>query len=46
MQVCNLVKAGFGSIKEIQNLDSDIFLDLIEYEDMSSDIHAHISKGD
>jgi len=46
MQVCNLVKAGFGSLKEIEELDSDRFLDLIEYEAISMDINAYISKGE
>jgi len=46
MQVCNLVKAGFGSLREIEELDSDRFLDLIEYEAISMDINAYISKGE
>lgn len=39
IQCCNLVKAGYGTLKEIQELDSPEFLDLMEYEDISTKIY-------
>jgi hypothetical protein len=42
MTVFSLVKAGYGSIKEIQFLSVDDFLDLVEYENISGDIQYHL----
>jgi len=44
MQCCNLSKAGFGSIREIKEMDTDEFLDLLEYEAISNDIYTFNSK--
>jgi len=41
MQCCNLSKAGFGSIQEIREMDTDDFLDILEYEAISNDIFEH-----
>ena len=37
-----LVKAGYGSLKEIQNLDTEDFLDCIEYEYIQNTIQTII----
>lgn len=39
-----LVKAGYGSLAEIQAWDTDEFLDAIEFEQISADIQAHQMK--
>jgi len=36
-----LSKAGFGSLAEIEQWDTDQFLDAIEFEQISADIQAH-----
>jgi len=36
-----LVKAGYGSLAEISTMDTDEFLDAIEFEQMTADIQAH-----
>lgn len=41
MTVCYLVKQGFGSKKEIEALDTDEFLDLVEFMQISSAIEQH-----
>lgn len=46
VQLCNLVKAGYGSVEELRKLDSDDFLDLLEYESISNDIYSYKSKVD
>ena len=35
-----LVKAGYGSLKEIQELDTPELLDIVEYENIIADITA------
>jgi hypothetical protein len=40
-QVCRLVKSGYGSFIDISSLDSDDFLDLLEYEEISNIIQEH-----
>jgi len=37
-----LVKKGYGSLKEIQSLDTDEFLDCIEFEEIQSAIECHL----
>jgi len=44
MQCCNLSKAGFGSIREIKEMDTPEFFDLLEYEAISNDIYAYKTK--
>lgn len=41
MTVCTLVKAGFGSVAEIEALDTDEFLDLVEFMQISNAIEQH-----
>ncbi|WP_428613305.1 hypothetical protein [Pseudoalteromonas sp.] len=41
MTACMLVKAGFGSLAEIQELDTDDFLDLVEFMQISNEIEKH-----
>lgn len=41
-----LAKAGYGSLLEIQQLDTVDLLDAIEFERMSAAIEAHKMKGD
>jgi len=41
MAMFALVKAGYGSLAEIQAWDTDEFLDAIEFEHISADIQAH-----
>lgn len=36
-----LSKAGYGSLAEIENWDTEQFLDAIEFEQISADIQAH-----
>ena len=38
MSCFGLCKAGFGSLKEIKELDTKEFLDILEYESILSDI--------
>lgn len=38
IQCCNLVKAGYGSLAEIQQMDSPEFLDCLEFEEISNQI--------
>jgi hypothetical protein len=33
-----LCKKGYGSLKELKDLDTDDFLNIVEYENMLSDI--------
>lgn len=40
-----LVKAGYGSLAEIEAMDTPEFLDAIEFEQISADIQAHKMKG-
>lgn len=42
MSCCALVKAGYGSLKEIQNLDTKDFLNCLEYEYINSSIESII----
>ena len=41
MAMFALVKAGYGSLAEISAMDTDEFLDAIEFEQMTADIQAH-----
>ncbi len=41
MTLLSLVKAGYGSLAEIEALDTPDFLDLVEFEAMTRDIEAH-----
>lgn len=38
----SLVKAGYGSFSEVMAMDTDEFLDAIEFEHISADIEAHL----
>jgi len=42
MSCMSLVKAGYGSLKEIQELDTKEFLDCIEYENINNTIQNFI----
>jgi hypothetical protein len=37
---CALVKAGYGTLSDIRELDTPDFLDIIEFESISSDVMA------
>jgi len=37
-----LVKAGYGSLKEVEKMDTDVFLDCLEYEKIRSAIEEHL----
>lgn len=37
----SLVKAGYGSLAELEALDTDDFLDLVEFESISKNIKTH-----
>ena len=39
-----LVKAGYGTLKEIKELDTPELLDIIEYEQITADITAWINR--
>lgn len=41
MTVCMLVQAGFGTKAEIEALDTDEFLDLVEFMQIRSAIERH-----
>lgn len=36
-----LVKAGYGSLAEVEAMDTTDFLDAIEFEQITADIQAH-----
>ncbi len=42
LTLCQLAKAGYGSIAEWLAMDGERVLDLIEYEQMSSAIEEHL----
>lgn len=42
MTALTLVKAGYGTLKEIEAMDSTEFLDIVEYENIQADIQAHL----
>lgn len=42
MSCMSLVKAGYGSLKEIQELDTKEFLDCIEYENINNTVQNFI----
>ena len=35
-----LCKKGYGSLKELKNLDTDDFLNIVDYENMMNDIET------
>jgi len=39
-----LVKKGYGSLKEIQNLDTSPFLDCLEFEEIQNAVESHIME--
>lgn len=41
MTLLSLVKAGYGSLAELEALDTSDFLDLVEFESISRDIEAY-----
>lgn len=43
-QCLTLVKAGYGSLKEIQELDTPDFLDCLEYEEITQKIQSHLME--
>ena len=45
MAMFALVKAGYGSLAEIEAMDTTEFLDAIEFEQISADIQAYKMKG-
>lgn len=46
MTLLSLAKAGYGTVTELKKLDTDDFLDMIEFEHMARDIEGHIiDKG-
>lgn len=42
MTVLCLCKAGFGSVEYLESLDTDDFLDLVEFEEISRAIEFHV----
>jgi len=44
MAMFSLSKAGYGSLAEIEQWDTDQFLDAIEFEQITADIQAHKSR--
>ena len=42
MTYYSLVKKGYGTLKEVKELDTDEFLSIVEYENMMSDIESLI----
>lgn len=42
IQCCNLVKAGYGTLQDVQAMDTPDFLDALEYEEISVAIQNHI----
>lgn len=45
MAMFALVKAGYGSLAEIEAMDTTEFLDAIEFEQISAEIQAYKMKG-
>ena len=45
MAMFALVKAGYGSLAEIEAMDTTEFLDAIEFEQITAEIQAHKMKG-
>lgn len=45
MAMFALSKAGYGSLAEIEQWDTDQFLDAIEFEQISADIMAHKAEA-
>lgn len=41
MTVCHLASAGYGSIAEIEAMDTPQFLNLVEMEHIKADVAAH-----
>lgn len=41
-QCFSLVRAGYGTLSEVQDMDSPDFLDAIEYGDIISSIEDHV----
>lgn len=41
MTLIALVKAGYGSLKELQELDTTEYLDIVEFEMIRGDIEAY-----
>jgi len=41
-----LVKSGYGSLKEVEAMDSDIFFDCLENEEIRSAIEQHLIDRD
>jgi hypothetical protein len=41
MAMFALVKAGYGSLAEVEAMDTTDFLDAIEFEQITADIQAH-----
>ena len=46
MTYYSLVKKGYGTLKEVKELDTDEFLSIVEYENMMSDIESLIYEED
>jgi len=45
MAMFALVKAGYGSLAEIEAMDTPEFLDAIEFEQITADIQAYKSRN-
>ncbi|MEI5617660.1 hypothetical protein WB403_52105, partial [Streptomyces brasiliscabiei] len=41
MTLLSLVKAGYGSLAELESLDTTEYLDIIEFEEMSAKVQAY-----
>lgn len=41
MTICALSKKGYGSVAELKAMDTPEFLDVVEFEQMSSAIEQH-----
>ena len=44
MTIMALAKKGYGTLKELNELDTPEFLDLVEYEHICSDIEQHLME--
>jgi hypothetical protein len=42
LTACSLSRAGYGTLSEIEKLDTPDFLDLVEFERINRDIEKHL----
>lgn len=44
MTIMALARKGYGSIRDLNELDTPEFLDMVEYEHICSDIERHLME--